>query len=83
MMNRFALTMAALVTAISPALAMSDSAVEVDTNGDGVLSLEEVQAVWLSVTTEDFETMDANADGSLDDTEIKTAEEAGMMSTDG
>ena len=83
MMNRFALTMAALVTAISPALAMSNSAVEVDTNGDGVLSLEEVQAVWLSVTTEDFETMDANADGSLDDTEIKTAEEAGMMSTDG
>jgi hypothetical protein len=45
--------------------------------------LEEVQAVWPSVTTEDFETMDANADGSLDDTEIKTAEEAGMMSTDG
>ena len=83
MMNKFALTLAALVTAISPALAMSDSAVEVDTNGDGVLSLEEVQAVWLSVTTEDFETMDANADGSLDDTEIKTAEEAGMMSTDG
>ena len=83
MMNRFALTMAALVTAISPALAMSNSAVEVDTNGDGVLSLEEVQAVWASVTTEDFEKMDANADGSLDDTEIKTAEEAGMMSTDG
>ena len=83
MMNRFALTMAALVTAISPALAMSDSAVEVDTNGDGILSLEEVQAVWPSVTTEDFEKMDANADGSLDDTEIKTAEEAGMMSTDG
>lgn len=83
MINRFALTMAALVTAISPALAMSNSAVEVDTNGDGVLSLEEVQAVWPSVTTEDFEKMDANADGSLDDTEIKTAEEAGMMSTDG
>ena len=83
MMNRFALTIAALVTAISPALAMSNSAVEVDTNGDGVLSLEEVQAVWPSVTTEDFETMDANADGSLDYTEIKTAEEAGMMSTDG
>jgi len=83
MMNRFALTMAALVTAISRALAMSNSAVEVDTNGDRVLSLEEVQAVWPSVTTEDFEKMDANADGSLDDTEIKTAEEAGMMSTDG
>ena len=83
MMNKFSLTLATLVTAISPALAMSDSAVEVDTNGDGVLSLEEVQAVWPSVTTEDFETMDANADGSLDDTEIKTAEEAGMMSTDG
>nr|WP_273499712.1 hypothetical protein [Lentibacter algarum] len=77
------MTLAALVTAISPALAMSDSAVEVDTNGDGVLSLEEVQAVCPSVTTEEFETMDANADGSLDDTEIKTAEEAGMMSTDG
>ena len=83
MMNKFALTVAALVTAISPALAMSDSAVEVDTNGDGVLSLAEVQAVWPSVTAEDFETMDANADGSLDDTEIKTAEETGMMSTDG
>lgn len=82
-MNKFALTLATLAMAVSPALAMSDNAVEVDANGDGVLSLEEVQAVWSNVTAEDFATMDANADGTLDDTEIKAAEEAGMMSTDG
>jgi EF hand len=82
-MNKFALTIATLATAMSPALAMSDNAVEVDANGDGVLSLEEVQAIWADVTAEDFAVMDANSDGSLDDEEIKAAENAGMMKSEG
>lgn len=78
-MKKFTLALATLATAISPALAMSDNAVEVDANGDGVLSLEEVQAVWTDTTAEDFAAMDINADGALDDAEIKAAEEAGLM----
>ncbi len=74
---------AAVAAAITPALAMGDSAVEIDANGDGVLSMEEVQAVWSDVTAEEFAAMDTDADGVLNDSEIKAAEEAGMMKTDG
>lgn len=82
-MTKFSLTLAAFATAVTPVLAMGDSAVEVDANGDGVLSLEEVQAVYSDVTPETFAAMDTNDDGALDDGEIKAAEEAGMMKADG
>ncbi|MBU2982525.1 EF-hand domain-containing protein [Lentibacter algarum] len=82
-MKKLTLTFAALATVMTPALAMGESAVEVDANGDGLLTIEEVQAVYPSVTPESFAAMDANADGALDDAEIKAAEEAGMLTTDG
>jgi hypothetical protein len=65
------------------ALAMSDSAAKVDANGDGVLTIDEVQAVYPDVTADSFSAMDVNADGALDDSEISAAEEAGVMPTDG
>lgn len=63
------------------ALAMSDSAAQVDANGDGVLTIDEVQAVYPDVTAETFSAMDLNADGALDDSEVTAAEEAGVMPT--
>ncbi len=62
-----------------PALAMGGSAVEVDTNGDGLMSLEEVQAVYPEVTAESFAALDANADGALDDAEMVAGQEAGVI----
>jgi hypothetical protein len=62
-----------------PAYAMGEGAAELDANGDGLLSVTEVQAVYPDVTAEQFSAMDLNADGALDDVEVQSATEAGMM----
>ncbi|WP_299370027.1 hypothetical protein [uncultured Tateyamaria sp.] len=67
-----------------PALAMGQAASELDTNGDGVLTIDEVQASFPEVTSDGFTAMDLNADGALDADEIAAAQEAGLMPvTDG
>lgn len=55
------------------------AATSVDANGDGVLTLDEVQAVFPEITPDTFTAMDTNADGALDDAEVVAAQEAGMM----
>jgi len=62
-----------------PAFAMGQSAAQVDANEDGVLSLEEVQAVFPDMTEDQFLTVDLNGDGMLEDAEVKAAQEAGLM----
>lgn len=73
------LTALALTAFCVPAFAMGAGAAEVDANGDGILSVAEVQAVYPEVTTEQFSAMDLNADGALDDGEVQAAQEAGLM----
>ncbi|MFT6025187.1 MAG: hypothetical protein ACI9PY_003321 [Ascidiaceihabitans sp.] len=60
-----------------PAFAMAQASA--DTNGDGVLTLDEVQAVYPDVTADSFAGMDLNADGALDGDEVAAAQEAGLM----
>ncbi len=60
-----------------PTLAVGQSAA--DTNGDGVLTIDEVQAVVPDVDAEGFAQMDANGDGALDQDEITIAEQAGLL----
>ncbi|EEE36651.1 hypothetical protein RKLH11_484 [Rhodobacteraceae bacterium KLH11] len=50
-----------------------------DTNGDGVLTIEEVQVVVPDVDSESFAQMDANGDGALDQDEITIAVQAGLL----
>ncbi|MFK7745412.1 MAG: hypothetical protein AB8B47_10180 [Roseobacter sp.] len=57
------------------------AATDADTNGDGLLSIDEVQAVMPDITAEAFSTMDLNADGALDAAEIEAAKDAGLMPT--
>ncbi|CUJ94477.1 EF hand [Ruegeria denitrificans] len=65
-----------------PALAVAQSSA--DANGDGVLTIEEVQAVVPGVDADVFSAMDANGDGALDEAEIAVAQEAGLLpATDG
>ena len=59
--------------------AMSDNAAQLDVNGDGVLTIDEVQAAFPDVTTDGFTAMDLNADGALDESEISAAEDSGLM----
>ncbi|WP_299874999.1 hypothetical protein [uncultured Sulfitobacter sp.] len=70
---------AALTLFLAPSLALAMTAAEVDANGDGLLSVAEVQAVFPDVTAEQFSAMDLNADGGLDDGEVEAAQEAGLM----
>lgn len=55
------------------------AATEADSNGDGVLTIDEVQAVMPDITAETFNAMDLNADGALDAAEVQAAQEAGLM----
>ncbi|MEP4195715.1 MAG: hypothetical protein ABJL99_08790 [Aliishimia sp.] len=73
-------TLAALLLSTS-AYAMSETASAVDANGDGVLTIDEVQAVYPDVSSDGFSAMDLNADGALDSSEVTAAEEAGVMPT--
>jgi hypothetical protein len=59
--------------------APSFAATELDTNGDGMLTLDEVQAAYPEITADTFTAMDVNADGALDDAEVVAAQQAGMM----
>jgi hypothetical protein len=50
-----------------------------DANGDGVLTIDEVQLVMTELTAEEFAAMDLNGDGALDEAEVEAAREAGLM----
>lgn len=60
-----------------PALAVAQSSA--DANGDGVLTIEEVQAVMPDVDADGFAVMDANGDGALDADEVAVAQQAGLL----
>jgi hypothetical protein len=62
-----------------PAFAMGQSATQVDANEDGVLSLAEMQAVYPEMTEEQFMAVDLNGDSTLEDAEVKAAQEAGLI----
>lgn len=64
-----------------PAFAMGQSAAEADANEDGMLSLDEVQAVYPGVSADMFAAADLNGDGGLEDTEVTAAQQAGLLPT--
>ncbi|AAV95404.1 hypothetical protein KQ247_19580 [Ruegeria pomeroyi] len=60
-----------------PATAWAQSSA--DTDGDGVLTLTEVQAANPEVDPETFVRMDANGDAVLDSEEVAAAQQAGLL----
>lgn len=66
-------------TMIAGLAAAAWAATEVDANGDGVLTLDEVNAAFPDIQADAFSTMDVNADGVLDSTEVAAAQEAGLL----
>ena len=70
------LTGLALTAALATSVAAATAA---DANGDGVLTIDEVQAVMPDITAEAFNVMDLNADGALDADEVQAAQDAGLM----
>lgn len=84
-MTKFIALTLALGALANSAIAMSDGVVEIDTNGDGLMTMDEVQAVYPEVTAETFSQIDANGDGAIDDAEMVAGQEQGLIpaATDG
>ncbi|MEB8389203.1 EF-hand domain-containing protein [Rhodobacteraceae bacterium KMM 6894] len=62
------------------ALATSAFATDaMDSNADGMVTIEEVQAMYPDITAEQFSEADANADGSLDADEIQAAQDVEIL----
>lgn len=74
------LTLFSSLLALVAASSLS-AATAADANGDGVLTIDEVQAVMPEVTADAFNAMDTNADGALDADEVQAAQDAGLMPT--
>ena len=52
---------------------------DMDTDGDGVVSFTEMQAVFPTLTEEGFGAVDTNGDGVVDTEEMTAAEESGLV----
>ncbi|MFX0547357.1 EF-hand domain-containing protein [Roseovarius sp. S1116L3] len=50
-----------------------------DTNADGMLTMDEVQAAYPDMTAEQFSEIDSNGDGAVDDAELTAAKDAGLL----
>lgn len=59
--------------------AASWAATNVDANGDGILTLEEVNTAFPDIEAGEFSAMDVNGDGVLDNSEVAAAQEAGLL----
>ena len=76
----------ALIFGAIPAMAFAATEVDpaIDTNGDGMYSIVEMQAAFPELTDETFIAIDANADGLIDMEEMALAVEAEVLPmTDG
>ena len=71
-------TVTSIILALGLAGAVS-AATAADSNGAGLLTIDEVQAAMPDITAEAFNAMDLNADGALDASEVEAAQEAGLM----
>lgn len=55
---------------------------ELDTNGDGMVTLDEFQTMYTEAPEGAFMAIDTNADGTIDAEELSAADEAGLMPMD-
>jgi hypothetical protein len=61
------------------ALAAGESIAGIDTNGDGIMTVDEIQAVYPEITAEVFAEVDTNNDGVLDEAELLSGQEQGLL----
>ncbi|WP_264210197.1 EF-hand domain-containing protein [Leisingera thetidis] len=82
-MKKFAMTATAIAALMASPLAAKELAAELDADGNGTFSLEELQLAFPDLTAETFTTIDANADGEADAAEVSAAIEAGVLTQAG
>lgn len=73
-----------LVLAAAGAFAATTAfaASQADTDGDGMISIDEFTAAWPDMTEAVFVSVDANGDGMIDETELADARAAGILPAD-
>lgn len=67
-----------LFLAGTPALFALDAA-DVDSDGDGMITIEEFTAAFPNLTPDDFTLADTDADGLINGDELAAAAEAGLL----
>lgn len=78
-MKKTLMTLTALMSLSLPLAAMESA----DTDADGQVTLEELQAVHADITAEDFTALDINGDGALDADEYAAGVDGGMIPAEG
>lgn len=74
------------ITALAASLALAAGAAmasDLDADGDGAVSFEEMLTVHPAMTGDAFAAIDTDASGTLSDAEIAAAEEAGLLPAEG
>ena len=71
------------VTGIALSATALSAQSEMDTDGDGLLSYNELLAAYPAMTEENFTAIDTNSDGAVDADEMTVATDAGLLSTEG
>lgn len=69
------LTLAVLLAGTTAAIAQD----ALDSDGDGMVSMAELQAVYADFAEEDFTAVDLDGDGLLNGDELALARESGML----
>jgi len=77
-MTRISVIATALIALAAMATAMS-AQTELDANGDGAYSFEELLVGYPDLTVETFAQLDADADGALNEAEMSAAMDGGML----
>ena len=75
--------MIAAVAALVAVPALAQDMATMDTDADGMLSMEEMTASMPDMTEETFTAVDTNADGMIDEAEYQAAVDAGTITTEG
>lgn len=63
--------------------ALAVSAAELDADADGMVTIEEMQAVHPETTQDGFAALDTDQDGALNAAELAAAVEAGILPANG
>jgi Ca2+-binding EF-hand superfamily protein len=80
-MNKLVLTLAlGLGTA---GMAFAQTVADMDADGNGTLSITELQTMYASLTEDGFKAIDTTGDGAIDGDELAAAIAAGTLKADG
>ena len=77
------LAAAGAIAAFGSSAIAQEADAEIDTDGDGMYSMEELQVAHPDLTEETFTSIDTNADGSVDPEEYQAAQDAGTITAEG